>query len=109
MLAQQSGKIVNIASRAALEGKAKMGAYSVAKTAVVRLTESMAAELRGQGINVNCIIPDTIDTPENRQAMPKADFSKWVSPADLANVIVYLASAASSNLHGALVPVYGRK
>jgi NAD(P)-dependent dehydrogenase (short-subunit alcohol dehydrogenase family) len=109
MLAQQSGKIVNIASRAALEGKAKMGAYSVAKTAVVRLTESMAAELRGEGINVNCIIPDTIDTPENRQAMPKADFSKWVSPADLANVIVYLASAASSNLHGALVPVYGRK
>jgi NAD(P)-dependent dehydrogenase (short-subunit alcohol dehydrogenase family) len=108
MLAQQSGKIVNIGSRAALEGKAKSAAYSVAKTAVIRLTESMAAELRSQGINVNCIIPDTIDTPENRQARPNADFNKWVSPNDMANVIVYLVSEASDNLHGAMMPVYGR-
>lgn len=109
MLAQQSGKIVNIASRAALEGKANMAAYSVAKTAVIRLTESMAAELKSQGINVNCIIPDTIDTPENRQARPKADFSKWVSPRDMADVIVYLVSEASSNIQGASLPIYGRK
>jgi NAD(P)-dependent dehydrogenase (short-subunit alcohol dehydrogenase family) len=91
-----------------LEGKANMAAYSVAKTAVIRLTESMASELRSQGINVNCLIPDTIDTPENRQARPKADFSKWVSPQEIADVIVYLASEASGNIHGALLPVYGR-
>ena len=107
MLAQRSGRIVNIASRAALAGKAKMAAYSVAKTAVVRLTESMSAELRSQGINVNCIIPDTIDTPENRQAMPQANFSKWITPSEIANVIVYLLSDASGNIQGASVPVFG--
>ena len=109
MLAQQSGKIVSIASRAALEGKAKMAAYSVAKTAVVRLTETMSAELKGQGIHINCLIPDTIDTPENRRAMPQTDFSKWVSPSDIANVIVYLVSEASNNIQGASIPVYGRR
>jgi NAD(P)-dependent dehydrogenase (short-subunit alcohol dehydrogenase family) len=109
MLQQHSGKIVNIAAKPALAGKAKMGAYSVAKTAVLRLTESMSAELKDQGINVNCILPDTIDTPENRQAMPKADFSKWVSPSEMAEVIVFLASEAAGAIHGALVPVNGRR
>ncbi|MCB8945506.1 MAG: SDR family NAD(P)-dependent oxidoreductase [Ardenticatenaceae bacterium] len=108
MLAQGSGRIVNIGSQAALAGKAKMAAYSVAKTAVLRLTESMAAELKGQGITVNCIIPDTIDTPENRQAMPKADFSKWVTPQEIAEVIVWLLTEAGGAVQGAAVPVYRR-
>jgi NAD(P)-dependent dehydrogenase (short-subunit alcohol dehydrogenase family) len=109
MLAQGRGKIVNIASTAGLTGKAKMGAYSVAKTAVIRLTETMAAELKNEGINVNCILPETIDTPENRQAMPNANFDKWIPPSDIADVIVYLISEAAGSIHGALVPVNGRR
>ena len=108
MLAQGRGKIVNVAARAALEGKAKMAAYVVSKSAVLRLTESMAAELRDAGINVNCILPGTIDTPKNRTDMPGADHSRWVPPAALANVIVFLASDAARAIHGAAIPVYGR-
>lgn len=109
MLQQGHGKIINIASRAALEGRPRMAAYSVAKSAVIRLTESMAAELKNQGINVNCIVPDTIDTPQNRAEMPAADFSKWVTPRDLADVILFLASTAAKPVTGAVLPVYGRK
>ncbi|HFQ93663.1 MAG TPA: SDR family oxidoreductase, partial [Anaerolineae bacterium] len=65
-------------------------------------------ELKDQGINVNCILPDTIDTPQNRQTMPKADFSKWVTPQAIANVILFLASSEANPIHGALLPVYGR-
>lgn len=107
MLAQGSGKIVNIGGRVALEGKANMGAYSVAKTAVVRLTESLSAELKKSGINVNCVLPGTIDTPQNRADMPNADFSRWVPPEALADVILFLASDAARAVHGAAVPVYG--
>jgi len=73
----------------------------------MRLTESMSAELRQHGINVNCVLPSTIDTPENRQAMPKADPSRWVKPEDLAAVIVFLCSEGAAATHGALVPVIG--
>jgi NAD(P)-dependent dehydrogenase (short-subunit alcohol dehydrogenase family) len=108
MLAQGRGKIVSTAASVGLKAKAKMGAYSVSKTAVIRLTESMAAELKGQGINVNCIMPGTIDTPRNRQEMPDADFSRWVQPESLADVILFLASDAARDVHGAALPVYGR-
>lgn len=108
MLAQNSGKIISVAARAALEGKAKMAAYTVAKSAVIRLTESMAAELKDNGITVNCILPGTIDTPQNRETMPKANFDKWVAPAALADVILFLASDAARAVTGAAVPVYGR-
>lgn len=108
MLKQSRGKIVNVAARAALSGGANMSAYSVSKSAVVRLTESMAAELRHSGINVNCILPGTIDTPQNRQAMPDADFDRWVKSEELAEVILFLASEAARAVHGAAVPVYGR-
>ncbi len=108
MLAQGNGKIVSVAARAALEGKAKMAPYVVSKSAVIRLTESMAAELKDAGINVNCILPGTIDTPQNRAEMPKADFSKWVAPEALADVILFLASDAARAVTGAAVPVYGR-
>ena len=107
MLRQGSGKIVNVAARAALQGAAKQGAYSASKSAVMRLTEAMAAELKGSGINVNCVLPGTIDTPENRADMPKADTSRWVQPEALANVILFLASDAACAVHGAAIPVYG--
>jgi len=108
MVNRKFGKIITIGARPALKGKAKMGAYSAAKTAVLRLTEAMSAELKEQGINVNCIIPGTIDTPQNRMAMPDADTSRWVSLESLAGVIRFLCSPAAENIHGAAIPVYGR-
>jgi NAD(P)-dependent dehydrogenase (short-subunit alcohol dehydrogenase family) len=108
MLNQRSGKIVNVAARPGIEGQAGMAAYSASKSAVIRLTESMAAELKSQGVNVNCIIPGTIDTPQNRETMPNADYSTWVTPESLADVILFLSSTAARDVHGAAVPVYGR-
>ena len=108
MLSRGYGKIINVASRAALNGEAYHAAYSVSKTAVVRLTESMAGELKQAGINVNCIMPGMIDTPQNRAAMPDSDFSKWVSTEAIADVILFLASEAARSINGAAVPVYGR-
>ena len=107
MLAQGAGKIINVAARSALGGTRKLAAYSASKCAVLRLTESMSAELKQSGINVNCILPGTIDTPQNREAMPKADTSRWVPPEALADVILFLASDAARAMHGAAVPVYG--
>lgn len=103
-----SGQIVNVAARAALTGVPKLGAYSASKSAVIRLTESLAGELKDQGITVNCVLPGTIDTPQNRQDMPKADFSKWVAPAAIADAIVFLASESARAVTGAALPVYGR-
>lgn len=108
MLKQGAGKIVNIASRGGLAGEANAAIYSASKSVVIRLTESLAAELKAQGINVNCLLPGLIDTPPNRAAMPKADFSKWVTPEALANVILFLCSEAAAAIHGAALPVYGR-
>jgi NAD(P)-dependent dehydrogenase (short-subunit alcohol dehydrogenase family) len=107
MLAQGGGRIVNVGAFAAQKGAAQMGAYVAAKSAVIRLTETLAAELREKNVNVNCVLPTIIDTPENRAAMPDADPRRWVAPADLANVIVYLASDAARAIHGAAVPVTG--
>jgi len=107
MLAAAYGKIVNIAATAGLGGKENMGAYSASKSAVIRLTESMAAELRDKGINVNCILPSIIDTPQNRAAMPKADPHRWVTPEALAEVVLFLASERARAIHGAAIPVTG--
>ncbi len=108
LLEQGAGKIINVGSRAALEGQARSAAYSLAKAGVLRLTESLAAELRPHGINVNCVLPGTLDTPENRQAMPGADFDKWVAPEAVAEVMLFLASDAARDIHGAALPVFGR-
>lgn len=105
MLAQNSGAIVNIGARAGLKGTGRMGAYCAAKSVVIRLTESLADELKGQGINVNCVLPSIIDTPRNRSDMPDADFSRWVAPNDLARTIVFLASDHARAIHGAALPV----
>jgi len=106
---QDYGKIVNIGSRAALTGHAHMAPYVVSKSAVVRLTESIASELRDyRNINVNCVLPGTVDTDRNRREMPDADFSKWVTPQEIADVIVFLASDDARAINGASIPVFGR-
>jgi len=107
MLGAGGGRIVNVGAAAAQKGVARMGAYVAAKSAVIRLTEAMAAELRENNINVNCVLPTIIDTPENRAAMPDADPGRWVAPEALADVIVFLASDAARAIHGAAVPVSG--
>ena len=107
MLAAGRGKIVNIGAVAGLSGKANVGAYSASKSAVIRLTESMSAELRDKGINVNCVLPSVIDTPQNRADMPGADPRRWVAPEALADVILFLASDAARAIHGAAIPVTG--
>ncbi|MEK6550341.1 MAG: SDR family NAD(P)-dependent oxidoreductase [Pseudomonadota bacterium] len=108
MIAQGSGRIVNVGARAALGGVAGLGAYVAAKSAVIRLTETLAAELKDRQITVNCVLPGTIDTPQNRRDMPNADHSRWVPPAAIADVIVFLVSDAARAVSGASVPVYGR-
>src|SRR6267143_1051497 len=107
MLKAGGGKIVNIGACAAQRGAAQMGAYVASKSAVIRLTETMAAELREKNINVNCVLPTLIDTPENRAAMPDADPRRWVAPQALAEVILFLASDAARAIHGAALPVSG--
>lgn len=108
MIRQGSGSIVNVAARAALSGVAGLGAYCAAKSAVIRLTESLAQELKNHGVRANCVLPGTIDTPQNRKDMPDADFSKWVAPAAIAAVMAFLASDAARAVSGAAIPVYGR-
>ncbi len=105
MQARGSGKIVNIGARAALRGSAAMGAYVASKSVVIRLTETLADELKSKGINVNCILPSIIDTPTNRADMPKAKFANWVPPEHIANVVLFLASPAADSVHGASIPV----
>jgi NAD(P)-dependent dehydrogenase (short-subunit alcohol dehydrogenase family) len=107
MRAQGRGAIVNIGAFGALQGSADMSAYCASKSTVMRLTESLSEELKGDGININAVLPSIIDTEANRRAMPEADFSNWVSPEQLAEVICFLASDAASGVHGALVPVRG--
>jgi NAD(P)-dependent dehydrogenase (short-subunit alcohol dehydrogenase family) len=107
MIAAESGKIVNIGAYAALKGVAQMGAYCASKDVVTRITEAMAAELRDSNINVNCVLPSILDTPENRAAMPDADFARWVTPEALATVIAFLASDDAAAIHGAAIPVVG--
>ena len=104
----EGGRIVNIAAGAALRASAGMGAYAASKSGVMRLTEALAEELKDRGITVNAILPGIIDTPQNRADMPGADFSRWVQPADIAAVILFLASRAASAVTGASIPVTGR-
>lgn len=112
MLAQGGGAVVNVGAASAGQGTAHMGAYAASKSALARLTESLAAELKGQGagskgVRVNAVLPSIIDTPANRAAMPEADPSRWVAPDALAEVIGFLASPAARAVHGACLPVVG--
>lgn len=95
------GAIVNVAAAAATRAAAGMGAYTAAKSAVLRLTESLAEELKPRGIRVNSVSPTVLDTPRNRADMPDADPARWLPPADLARAMLFLASADSNALTGA--------
>lgn len=108
MLEQGGGRIVHVSARAGLKGGARQAAYSASKSGLIRLVESLSSEVKDRGITVNCVLPGTIDTPENRQEMPKADHSKWVPPQAIADVILFLASDAARAVTGAAIPVYGR-
>jgi len=107
LLEQQAGSIVNVGAYGAREGQGLMGAYCASKSVVMRLTETLAEELKTKGINVNAVLPTVIDTAANRAAMPDAEPADWVSPDDLAAVICFLASPAARAVNGALIPVRG--
>jgi NAD(P)-dependent dehydrogenase (short-subunit alcohol dehydrogenase family) len=107
LVKSSAGRIVNIGAMGALHAGAGMGPYAASKAGVHRLTEALAAELKGK-VTVNAVLPSTIDTPANRTSMPDADFDKWVTAEELANVILFLASDAASAVTGALLPVSGR-
>ena len=107
MLAR-GGAIINVGTRTATQPAAKLAAYAASKRAVIQLTEALAAELRDQNITANVILPSTIDTPENRQNDPTAKGGRWVKPADIARVIVFLAGPDARIISGATIPVYGK-
>jgi 3-oxoacyl-[acyl-carrier protein] reductase len=107
LAASGAARIVNVGAMGALQAGAGMGAYAASKAGVHRLTEALAAEWKGK-ITVNAVLPSTIDTPANRASMPKADFAKWVTPQELAEVMLFLVSDAASAVTGALLPVSGR-
>jgi NAD(P)-dependent dehydrogenase (short-subunit alcohol dehydrogenase family) len=108
MVAQGGGAFVFVSSRAAVRGRAGHGAYAVAKSALLTLVEAIAEEYGTQGIRANAVLPGTIDTEANRRANPGADPSGWTPPAQIADVVAFLASAESVAINGAAVPVYGR-
>jgi len=104
----QAGRIVNIGAAGAIKAGNGMGAYAASKAGVFKLTEALAEELKDRGITVNAILPTIIDTPPNRKDMPDADFSRWVKPEQIADVIVFLLSDKAQAITGALIPVAGR-
>lgn len=108
MLRRGGGAIVNVSSRPAVQAAPGLAAYAVAKRALLALTDAMAAELSDSRITVNAVLPSTIDTPASREAMPKADFSRWVRPEEIARVILFLAGPDARIISGAHLPVYGR-
>jgi NAD(P)-dependent dehydrogenase (short-subunit alcohol dehydrogenase family) len=104
----KAGRIVNVGANGAVKAAAGMGAYAASKAGVHRLTEALAEELKGADVTVNAVLPSIIDTAANRADMPKADFATWVTPGELAAVMLFLASEKASAVTGALIPVTGR-
>jgi NAD(P)-dependent dehydrogenase (short-subunit alcohol dehydrogenase family) len=107
MIQQGHGAIVNIAAKAALEPAAKGAVYAASKAAALAMFDALAAELKGTGVRSNSVLPNIIDTEANRKAMPKADFSTWPKPEEIARVILFLCSDDAKVVHGAAIPVYG--
>lgn len=108
LTASGAGRIVNISAAGAIRADLGKGAYAASKAGVARLTEALAEELKDRGVTVNAVLPSIIDTAANRADMPKADFTRWVAPAQLSDVIVFLLSDRASAITGALLPVTGR-
>jgi NAD(P)-dependent dehydrogenase (short-subunit alcohol dehydrogenase family) len=107
MCSAGQGRMVLVASRAAVEPSPHAALYGASKAALVALTRSVAAENRQHRITANVVMPGTMDMPKNRAAMPKADYSKWVKPSQVADVIVFLASSAAESISGAAIPIFG--
>jgi NAD(P)-dependent dehydrogenase (short-subunit alcohol dehydrogenase family) len=107
-LPAEHGRIINVGAAATAKAGAGMGAYTASKAGVAKLTEALAEELKDKGVTVNAVLPSIIDTPANRADMPNADFTRWVAPAALADVILFLASDAARAITGASIPVLGR-
>jgi len=108
MLEADAGAIVCVGTRAALEPFSGGSAYAISKAAVLALVRSLDVEYRDEGVRANAVLPSVIDTPANREAMPDADFSAWVTPSQIARVIRFLCSGDSEPISGASIPVYGR-
>jgi NAD(P)-dependent dehydrogenase (short-subunit alcohol dehydrogenase family) len=108
MQAAGSGRIVAVGTRMAVEPAPNFAAYAVSKAALVALIKNVAAEGQKFGVTANVILPSIIDTPANRAALPKADFSRWVKPESIAKLLVYLVSDAAADTSGAVIPIYGR-
>jgi NAD(P)-dependent dehydrogenase (short-subunit alcohol dehydrogenase family) len=102
------GRIINVGAAGAAKAGKGMGAYAASKAGVAKLTEALAEELKDKGINVNAVLPSILDTAPNRADMPDADFTRWVAPAALADVVVFLASNGARAITGASIPVLGR-
>ena len=108
MRASGYGRVVSVSAFGALKGGRNNAAYAMSKSALVRWTESLAAEVKGEGITVNAVLPTTIDHPVNRAQMPKADPKLWPSPEEVANVILFLSSREASGVNGAAIPIVAR-
>ncbi|HEV8671961.1 MAG TPA: SDR family NAD(P)-dependent oxidoreductase [Candidatus Limnocylindria bacterium] len=108
MRARGYGRVVSVSALTALKGGRNNAAYAMSKGALVRWTESLAAEMKGEGITVNAVLPTTIDHPANRAQMPKADPTLWPSPEEVANVILFLSSREASGVNGAAIPITAR-
>ncbi|MGN6348361.1 MAG: SDR family oxidoreductase [Candidatus Nitrosocosmicus sp.] len=107
MIENRYGKLVHISSRTGIRAEGNDSAYAASKAGLVRFVESVSKEVEKYNININCILPTIIDTKDNRKAMPNADFTKWLKPEDLSNVILFLCSDQSKLINGAAIPTYG--
>ncbi len=107
MISSKNGKIVHVSSRTGLKSTGYDSAYAASKAGLIRFVESLSEEVKESNINVNCIMPSTIDTEANRMAMPNLDFSRWVKPQDLANIVLFLCSEEAKAITGAAIPTYG--
>jgi NAD(P)-dependent dehydrogenase (short-subunit alcohol dehydrogenase family) len=108
MQAAGRGRIVAVGARMAVEPSPNFAAYAVSKAALVALVKNVAAEGKKFGVTANVVLPSTIDTPVNRKTMPDSDFSRWVAPALIGKIIVFLTSDAAADTNGAVIPIYGR-